>query len=249
MVTESNSGTSERSVETRTRILDAALREFAAHGLAGARTERIAEAAGVNKALLYYYFASKEQLYLAAVDAIAGRMRDSTLAVFTRQATPGERMLRMALNHFDRIWTQPVFQLLMQQEMMRTRKGEPGVLHIIAKKAFEPTLIMYQSMAREGIESGELINADWMQILLAGLGANVFYFLSAPIWKIIMGDELLSREALAVRRKALLEFLGQAIFKDRKHGAEMAALVFADSPMPDVAPEGLAFAMKLGREE
>lgn len=249
MTPDANTIPSERSVETRTRILDAALREFAAHGLAGARTERIAESAGVNKALLYYYFASKEQLYLAAVDAIAGRMRDNTLAVFTRQATPGERMLRMALNHFDRIWTQPVFQLLMQQEMMRTRKGEPGVLHIIAKKAFEPTLIMYQSMAREGIESGELIDVDWMQILLAGLGANVFYFLSAPIWKIIMGDELLSRDALAVRRKALLEFLGQAIFKDRKHGAEMAALVFADSPMPDVAPEGLAFAMKLGREE
>jgi TetR/AcrR family transcriptional regulator len=234
-------GLSERSAETRARILEAALREFAAHGLAGARTERIAEAAGVNKALIYYYFAGKEQLYLAAVEMIAGRMRDSTLAVFARQATPGERMLRMALNHFDRIWTQPVFQGLMQQEMLRFRKGEQGVLRIIAKKAFEPTLVMYESMAREGIQSGELIEVDWMQILFAGLGANVFYFLSAPMWKIIMGDELLSRESLAVRRKALLEFLGQAIFRDRQHGAELASRVFADSPMPDVVPEAPAF--------
>jgi TetR/AcrR family transcriptional regulator len=249
MTPDSNTVPSERSAETRTRILDAALREFAAHGLAGARTERIAEAAGVNKALLYYYFAGKEQLYLAAVDAIAGRMRDSTLAVFTRQATPGERMLRMALNHFDRIWTQPVFQCLMQQEMMRIRKGEQGVLPIIAKKAFEPMLIMYESMAREGIEGGELIEADWMQILFAGLGANVFYFLSAPMWRLVMNEDMLSREALAARRKALLEFLGQAIFKDRKHGAEMAALVFADSPMPDVEPQWLSFGMDLGREE
>ena len=49
----------ERAAETRKRILDAALSEFAAHGLAGARTEAIAVAAGVSKALLYYYFESR----------------------------------------------------------------------------------------------------------------------------------------------------------------------------------------------
>jgi TetR/AcrR family transcriptional regulator len=236
MTPEPNNGTPERPAEARTRILDAALREFAAHGLAGARTERIAEAAGVNKALLYYYFAGKEQLYLATVEMIAGRMRDTTLAVFTRKATPGERMLRMALNHFDRIWTQPEFQSLMQQEMMRIRKGESVVLPIIAKKAFEPMLIMYESIAREGIESGELIDADWLQMLFSGLGANVFYFLSAPIWQIVAEMDLLTRDALVARRKALLEFLGLAIFRDRQHGAELAAQVYADSPMPEGEP-------------
>ena len=53
----------ERADQTRARILDAAVREFSENGLAGARTEQIAEAAGVNKALLYYYFKSKEALY------------------------------------------------------------------------------------------------------------------------------------------------------------------------------------------
>jgi TetR/AcrR family transcriptional regulator len=236
MSSELNIGTSERSAETRTRILDAALREFAAHGLAGARTERIAEAAGVNKALLYYYFAGKEQLYLATLEMIAGRMRDTMLAVFTRKASPGERMLRMALGHFDRIWTQPEFQSLLQQEMMRIREGEQGSWPIIAKKAFEPMLIMYESVAREGIKSGELIETDWLQMLFAGLGANVFYFLSAPIWKVVVQMDLLTRDALAGRRKALLEFLGQAIFRDRQHGAEAAAQVYADSPMPEGAP-------------
>ena len=242
MTSETNPAPSDRSTETRSRILDAALREFAAHGLAGARTERIAEAASVNKALLYYYFSSKEQLYLAAVEMIAGRMRDTTLAVFSRQASPGERLLRMALSHFDRIWTQPEFQSLMQQEMMRVRMGEAAVLPIIAKKAFEPMLIMYESMAREGIESGEIIDTDWMQILFAGLGANVFYFLSAPMWKLIAGKEdMLTRDALAQRRKALLEFLGQAVFRDRQHGAELAARVHADSPMPAVEGKQIEF--------
>ena len=61
----------ERADQTRTRILDAAVREFSENGLAGARTEQIAEAAGVNKALLYYYFKGKNALYAAALEWIA----------------------------------------------------------------------------------------------------------------------------------------------------------------------------------
>ena len=118
----------DRSAETRGRILDAALSEFAANGLAGARTEQIAQAAGVNKALLYYYFESKEKLYSAALEMVSARVRDRSMAVFLREASPGERMLRAALDHFDRILTQREFQTLMQHEMMRLHKGESGEL-------------------------------------------------------------------------------------------------------------------------
>jgi TetR/AcrR family transcriptional regulator len=240
MTAQTTSG-SERSAETRARILDAALREFALHGLAGARTEGIAAAAGVNKALLYYYFDSKEKLYLAALEMIASKVRDSTMAVFLREASPGERVLRSALNHFDRIVGQQEFQSLMQQEMIRLHKGESGVLPLLVKRVFEPTLIMYRSMVREGIESGELIEADWMQIQLASLGANVFYFLSAPIWRLVTGDDPLAVEALAARRKSVVEFLGQALFRDRQHGAALAAKVFADTPMPAIEGDRLKF--------
>ena len=55
------------SAETRAAILKAAEQVYAEYGLAGARTDAIAAAAGVNKALLYYYFQSKEGLYQAVV--------------------------------------------------------------------------------------------------------------------------------------------------------------------------------------
>ena len=226
--------TGERSAETRQRILDAALREFAAHGLAGARTETIAGTAGVNKALLYYYFDSKENLYVAALEMISERVRDNTMAVFLREGSPGEKVLRSALSHFDRILVQQEFQSLMQQEMIRLHKGESGALPILVKRVFEPVLIMFRSMVREGITSGELIDTDWQQIQLAALGANVLYFLSAPVWRIVMGTEPLSVDALTERRKMLLEFLGQAIFRDRQRGAELAAKVLADSPIEHV---------------
>ncbi len=222
----------ERSADTRARILEAALAEFAAHGLAGARTEHIAAAAGVNKALLYYYFDSKEKLYLAAFEMVAGRVRDSSMAVFLRDASPGEKFLRTALNHFDRILSQGEFQSLMQQEMMRLHKGEQGALPILVKRVFGPLQTMLQALVREGIASGELIEVDWMQILLAALGANAFYFLSAPVWRLSMPFEPFDPEVLQARRVALVEFLGQAIFNDRKHGAKLARRVLADTPMP-----------------
>jgi AcrR family transcriptional regulator len=62
----------ERADQSRARILEAATREFSLNGLAGARTERIAEAAGVNKALIYYYFQGKDALY-AGFGLLPGR--------------------------------------------------------------------------------------------------------------------------------------------------------------------------------
>ena len=54
--------------QTKARILEAAFREFAEYGVAGARVDRIAKNAGCNKNLLYVYFASKEALFATVLD-------------------------------------------------------------------------------------------------------------------------------------------------------------------------------------
>src|SRR5579863_1441723 len=95
--TQNVPASTDRSSETRARILEAALREFSSLGMAGARMDQIAAAAGVNKALLYYHFDSKENLYAAALEMIAAKVRDRSMAVFLLKASPGERLLRSAL--------------------------------------------------------------------------------------------------------------------------------------------------------
>jgi AcrR family transcriptional regulator len=55
---------------TRQRLLEAATAEFAAYGIAGARVDRIAEAAGSNKAQIYHYYGSKDELFDAVFDAM-----------------------------------------------------------------------------------------------------------------------------------------------------------------------------------
>jgi TetR/AcrR family transcriptional regulator len=245
MTNEANPVTSERAMETRARILDMALQEFAALGLAGARMERIASAAGVNKALLYYYFKGKDELYLAAVEMAAVQARDFSMAALEHEGSAGERVLRAGLNHFDRVIAQRAFQSLLQQEMGRFREGESAAMNVIMEKVFEPGIRQYCAVLAEGIASGELIEADWMQIQLASMGANVFYFMSAHVWRLTMKEDPLSREALVARRKHLLNFLGQAIFIDREHGMRLAAKIYADTPMPDIGDVDFMFRRKV----
>ena len=107
-------------------------------------------------------------------------------------------------------------------------------MSIVVKRVFAPMQAMQQSMVREGIVSGELIDADWMQIHLSTLGANVFYFLAAPVWRLLMDFEPFAPEVLEARRRAMVGFLGQTVFIDRAHGAELAEKVLADTPMPEL---------------
>jgi TetR/AcrR family transcriptional regulator len=237
-----NRSNADRSDQTRARILDAATREFSANGLAGARTERIAEAAGVNKALLYYYFRSKDALYTAALESVASRIAFSSMSVLKLECSAGERLLRFALNHFDRIYSQPVFQTLMQQEMIRLRKGEANALSPLVEKLFRPMRDLMMAAAEEGIRLKELIPVDASQLMYATLGPNVFYFLSAPMMQLISEMEVFHPSSLEFRRKAAVEFLGQSIFIDHEHGARIAARALADTPMPErIEPPGDSF--------
>jgi TetR/AcrR family transcriptional regulator len=224
---------SERADLTRARILEAAIGEFSENGLAGARTEHIAEAAQVNKALLYYYFQGKEALYAAALEKVAVRVVSSGLAVLDSKRSAGERLVHFALNHFDRIHSQRAFQSLMQQELMRLQRGEENALTPLVEKVFRPMMGRLKDLLAEGMRSGELIRVDTWQMMYAALGANVFYFLSGPVMGMLHGGDVFARKALMARRKAAVEYLGQAIFVDRRHGARVAARVLAATPMPE----------------
>jgi TetR/AcrR family transcriptional regulator len=87
----------------------------------------------------------------------------------------------------------------------------------------------------EGSSSGELIPVDELQIMYTALGANVFYFLSAPVMGLLTGTNPLERSALEHRRKVAIEYLGQTVFTDRAYGARVAARVLASTPMPQPA--------------
>jgi TetR/AcrR family transcriptional regulator len=222
----------DRSADTRGRILEAAVNEFANYGLAGARTDRIAQAAQVNKALLYYYFESKDKLYLAAFEKVAAEVRDDSMSVYSLDASAGERLLRIGLKHFDRLLSQNEFQTMLQQEMVRLHKGESSTMPETMKRFFTPVLKQFREIVREGVAKGELIDVDWLQVHIATFGLNVFYFMSSQFWKHVLPSDPLAPDEIAKRRAAIVRFLGLTVFNDRQHGTDLAERVLADTPMP-----------------
>ena len=225
----------DRADQSRARILEAAIAEFSENGLAGARTEQIAEAAGVNKSLLYYYFQSKEALYTAAIESVADHIVASSMNAMGGGRSAGERLVNFVLNHFDRIHSRRTFQTLMQQEMIRLRQGEQSPTSLI-EKVFRPMMNAVKELLAEGMRTGELIRVDEWQMMYSALGANVFYFLSSPVMGLLIGSNPLEPKALKARRKAAIEYLGQTVFTDRRHGARVAERVLARTPMPPSGP-------------
>lgn len=223
-----------RADQTQKRILRAAVQEFSTHGLSGARTDRIAESAKVNKALLYYYFKSKQGLYAAAVESVAARVVGNALAEFAPEYSAGEKLLRSALNHFDRILTQREFQSLMQQEMIRFRSGKSGSIPTLFRTAFGPLIGKMREAVEDGIRAGELCQVDWLQVVYSIFGANVFYFLSAPMMKMALPSEPFGPKALKMRREMAVQFLGTALFTDRGAGMKLAKRILLEMPMPRV---------------
>jgi len=212
-VTRSRLGSRGQPDQSRAAILNAALREFAKEGMAGARTDAIAHAAKVNKALLYYYFQDKETLYGAALDYAFGQQREHMLTVLDRDLPPREKILRYVGEYFDFIAGHPLNRNLAQMEMMRSGHGSPHFKRI-AKRYFKPLFLRLTEVIRQGIAAGEFRPVNPLQFVPSLVALVVFYFISAPVMKSVAGYDPLSPERLAERRAAVLDFISAALFKN-----------------------------------
>src|ERR1700733_14929915 len=130
-------GTRGQPEESRASILGAAVAEFAEHGIAGARTDAIARAAHVNKALLYYYFKDKDALYEAVLDHVFSGMRDRLMPVLESDLEPREKLLEYLGRYFDYIAANPRFPRVVQAEWLRSGAGSARMQRV-AKEYFRP---------------------------------------------------------------------------------------------------------------
>src|ERR1041385_1677026 len=105
-------GTRGQPEQTQAAILDAATAEFSREGLAGARTDTIARAAAVNKALLDYHFHDKESLSAAVLDRVFTGLAARINEALDRPLAPRERLLAYAAAHFDYIAHTPEYPRL-----------------------------------------------------------------------------------------------------------------------------------------
>ncbi len=199
--------------ESRAAILQAAAHEFAAHGVAGARTDAIAREARVNKALLYYYFKDKETLYGAVLDDAFAGLKNAVFEVLDGPLPPRQKMMAYAGAYFDFIASNQIYPRLMQREMMRAREGQSPHIEKLIKTYFQPIFARVSEVMREGIARGEFRDVNPAHFVPSMIAMIVFYFSSAPMMQKIVGFNPLTPERIAERRAAVLDFISAALFR------------------------------------
>ncbi len=137
------------SRNSRKLVADAATAEFAEHGYAGARTERIAKQAGVNKQLLFYYFGSKAGLYQGVLDAAAEELRVAVTSGTSIEFSATES-LRSSLK--------AVFEALV---------GSPHLMRLVVRGAFDAVSEAADRPIRE-------ITTELARVISRGQGLGYF---------------------------------------------------------------------------
>ena len=179
-------------------ILAAARDEFADYGLGGARVDRIAERAGVNKRLIYYYFEDKEKLFEAVLEQAYLDIRAEERNLHLLDLKPAEALRKLVEFTWNYYLAHPEFLTLLNsanlhkarhlQESKRAREMNSPLIEMLAQ--------ILERGRKDGIFRG---GVDPVQLYVSIAGLSYFYLSNNYTLSAIFGRDLLSTKAKSER--------------------------------------------------
>lgn len=189
---------------TRPQILAAAAEEFAAKGLAGARVDTIAEASGCNKAMLYYFFKSKEELYVEVLENAYADMRRHEQELDLGHLKPVEAIRKLVEFKFDYLERHPLLIRLLIGENLNDanylrRSTRLHSMHL-------PLVNTISKLLKAGVAEGSMRpGIDPVQLYISISALSYFYFSNAATLATAFEHDLLSPTAKISRREHAVE--------------------------------------------
>lgn len=194
-------------------ILLAARDEFAQYGLAGARVDRIAERAGLNKRLIYYYFTSKDTLFLAVLEAAYADIRAAEQQLHLADMPPPQAIRRLTEFTWNYYLEHPEFLTLLNSENL-----EQGRHLAHSSRARKTNLPLIETLAdilergrRDGVFRGGI---DAMQLYVSIAGMAYFYLNNKHTLSAIFGRDLMAPKALNERLSHMSDVILGFVLRD-----------------------------------
>jgi AcrR family transcriptional regulator len=191
---------------TMADILAVATREFAEKGLAGARIDEIAAATRTSKRMIYYYFGSKEGLYIAVLEDAYKRIRDTEADLHLDDLTPEDALRRLVAFTVDYQLAHPEFTRLVMTENIH--RGE----FIARSKAIQtlnlPAIDAIRRVYERGLAAGLFrpgIDAVDLHMSISALA--VFNVANKHTFSLIFKRDLDAPAAVAARRDSIVEMV------------------------------------------
>ncbi len=197
-------------MSTQQKILDAALEEFAHHGLGGARVERIASRAGANKRMIYYYFRSKEALFLAVLEASYAHIRSAERALDLEQRDPREALKRLVEFTWSYYLAHPEFLRLLNTENLH--KGRHVRNSRRLRDMHSPLVETLRAILRRGERQGLFRRGvDPVQLYISIAGEGYFYLSNRYTLSRIFDRDLMAPRALSGRERHITHMILNAL--------------------------------------
>lgn len=205
-------GVSKKKIDATTeeKIKEAARKIFTQKGYAATRTRDIAEEAGLNLALLNYYFRSKEKLFdIIMLETLQQFMVGMKSLLSTESTTVDEKITTIVSNYIDMLIKQPNMPLFIFSEI----KANPKKL--ISKMGIKDFLMTSQFLKqfKEGVKANKIEPIDPLHFIMNILGLTVFPFIASPILQNIGNKNLEEFNELMQERKKLIPQWIQAMIK------------------------------------
>src|SRR5690606_22271520 len=198
---------------TRDAILSAATDEFAQHGLAGARVDRIAERAGINKRMLYYYFGQKEGLFLAVLEGAYQRIREEERQLNLTQVEPTEAIRRLVAFTWNYYIAHPEFITLLNTEnlhraMHLKQSAKVRTMH-------SPFVATVAEVLERGRKPGVLrAGVDPVQLYISIAGLSYVYLSNNCTLSTIFDRDLMSPKAKVERLSHMTDLVLGYLVRD-----------------------------------
>src|SRR5262245_8667923 len=194
----------------RKRILEAATEEFARFGLSGARVDRIADAAGANKRMLYYHVGNKEKLYLEVLEAAYERIRAAERELRLEKLAPIDALVRLMEFTWHYYLQHPEFMALLNNENLHRARYIKRSRKV--KQLHSPFVAMIAEILRRGEADGTIRHGiDPVQLYISMAALSYFYISNSYTLGTIFRSDLLSGAAKAARLGHMSDLLAAAL--------------------------------------
>ena len=176
---------------TKAQLTEAALQEFADHGFHGARVDRITKAVGCNPRLIYHYFGSKEQLYVAVIEHIFADIRAQERGLDMDHLPPLQAMRRLVEFTYDFFDGNPLFVKMTRNENLL--EGRFIARTEAVRTSSQPLIDSIQSAMERGLAAGVFRHRyDPLQIYVTIVALSAHHLNNGHTLTAIFGVDLLS---------------------------------------------------------
>jgi AcrR family transcriptional regulator len=188
------------NINIKEKILDAALKQFLQHGKSGAKTKAISDSAGVNKAMIHYYFSSKDGLFIACVKNILGKMEGTFHTIEVRSIEDYKDYISALIESYtnfiknhDRHIAFLLWEYLNDKELLDQIKNIIGSTH----------LVDFIQKTNRAMAKGTIRKMDPLDLYLNMVSLILSTYLILPITLSFLGEESEDKKIKIMEKRKL----------------------------------------------